>query len=118
MMREQRTKKTSLDEGLKTFEEALPSADRGVRDLLVNIRDAVLRTKAELEQIHVSSLPHPTGLRLICFDCGDTNLDVVYTSKRDCCQLCASCFRKRENRGAARSEHETLRSTSLSHHFK
>lgn len=118
MIREQHAKLITLEESLKTFEEALPLADRGVRDLLVNIRDAVLRTKGELEQIHISLLPHPSGLRPICFDCGDTHLDVVYTSKRDRCQLCTTCFHKRENRGAARSTSRGLRAASLSNHLE
>jgi hypothetical protein len=114
MMRYKTTKFASLDESLRSFDEALPSADHGVRDLLVNIRDAVLRTKAELDQIHISLLPHPTGVQPICFDCGNKHLEVIYTSKRDRCQLCAPCFHKREQRGAARGEARGPQSTSLS----
>lgn len=113
MLRRQRNIRT-LEEGLAAFEEVLPSADAGVRNLLLGIRDAVLRTKAELDRIHVSSLPLPSGIPPICFDCGDKNLDVVYTSKRDRCQLCAPCFNRREKRGAARVENRTAHSSAAS----
>jgi hypothetical protein len=102
MMRSpQRSKAHTLEEGLIAFDRALPSADSGVRALLLDIRHAVIRTKMELEQIHISSLPFPSAIQPICFDCGEKNLDVVYTSKRDRCQLCAPCFNRREKRGAA-----------------
>jgi len=114
MVRHHRTKMTSLDESLKSFDEALPSADHGVRELLIDIRNAVLRTKADLDRIHISLLPHPAGIQPICFDCGNKHLDVIYTSKRDRCQLCAPCFQKREQRGAARSDGRGPQSTSLS----
>jgi hypothetical protein len=43
----------------------------------------------------------------------------VYTSKRDHCQLCAPCFKRREKRGAARvdsrtTEESVVPSTGLS----
>jgi hypothetical protein len=100
----------TLEEGLTAFEKALPSAHDGIRDLLLDIRDAVIRTKAELDRIHVSALPHSNGIQPICFDCGDKDLDVVYTSKRDRCQLCAPCFHGREKRGAARAENRAPQS--------
>lgn len=112
----QRPKMHTLEEGLIVFEHVLPSADAGVRDLLCGIRDAVIRTKAALDQIHISSLPFPSGIQAICFDCGDRNLDVVYTSTRDRCQLCAPCFNTREKRGAARTESRAPRSSTLSSH--
>lgn len=112
----QRSKMHTLEEGLIVFEQVLPSADAGVRDLLCGIRDAVIRTKTELDQIHISSLPFPSGIQAICFDCGDKNLDVVYTSTRDRCQLCAPCFHRREKRGAARPESRAPRSSTVSSH--
>ena len=109
-----RSKIHTLEEGLAAFEHVLPSADAGVRDLLLGIRDAVVRTQHELDQIHISSLPLPGGLHPICFDCGDKNLEVVYTSKRDRCQLCAPCFNRREKRGAARTENRATPSSAVS----
>ena len=113
-LRPQRSKMHTLEEGLVVFEQVLPSADAGVRGLLLGIRDAVIRTKTALDQIHISSLPLPSGIQPICFDCGATNLDVVYTSKRDRCQICAPCFNRREKRGAARAESHALPSSALS----
>jgi len=94
----------ALEESLLAFDQVLPSADADVRDLLLDIRDAVIRTKTELDRIHISSLPFPSGIQAICFDCGEKNLDVVYTSTRDRHQLCAPCFHTREERGAARTK--------------
>lgn len=110
----QRSRIHTLDEGLAAFEHVLPSADAGVRDLLLGIRDAVIRTQSELDQIHISSLPLPGGIHPTCFDCGDKHLDVVYTSKRDRCQLCAPCFNRREKRGAARTDSRAPQSSALS----
>jgi hypothetical protein len=110
----QGSKMLTLEEGLVAFEQVLPSADAGVRDLLLGIREAVIRTKMELDQIHIASLPLPSGLQAICFDCGDKNLDVVYTSKRDRCQLCAPCFNIRQKRGAARADSRAARSSAVS----
>lgn len=115
----QRLKISTLEEGLVAFEQVLPLADAGVRTLLLGIRDAVIRTRTELDSIHISSLPFPNGVQPICFDCGDKNLEVVYTSKRDHCQLCAPCFKRREKRGAARvdnrrAEESVVLSTGLS----
>jgi hypothetical protein len=110
----QGSKRRTLEDGLVAFEQVLPSADAGVRDLLLGIRDSVIRTKTELDQIHISSLPFPSGIQAICFDCGDKNLDVVYTSKRDCCQLCAPCFNTRQKRGAARADSRAPRSPAVS----
>lgn len=110
----QRSKIHTLEEGLAAFEHVLPSADAGIRDLLLGIRDAVIRTKTELNQIHISSLPLPSGIQPICFDCGDKNLDVIYTSKRDRRQLCAPCFNRREKRGAARVDSRAPQSSALS----
>ncbi len=112
-LRRQRSKIHTLEEGLAAFEQVLPSAEAGVRDVLLGIRDAVIRTKTELDQIHISSLPLPS-IQPICFDCGDTHLDVVYTSKRDRCQLCAPCFNRREKRGAARGESRAPQSSAVS----
>ena len=113
-LRRQRSKMHTLEEGLLTFEQVIPSADAGVRDLLLGIRDAVIRTKTELDQIHISPLPLPSGIQPTCFDCGDTHLDVVYTSKRDRCQLCAPCFNRREKRGAARVDDRASHSSAVS----
>jgi hypothetical protein len=97
----QRSMMSTLEESLTVFER---------------IRDAVIRTKTELDQIHISSLPFPSGIQAICFDCGDKNLDVVYTSTRDRCQLCAPCFNRRETRGAARTESRAPRLSTVSSH--
>lgn len=104
----------TFEERLIAFDHALPSADASVRALLADIRDAVLRTKSELEQIHISALPFTSGIQPICFDCGEKNLDVVYTSRRDRCQLCAPCFNRREKRGAARTDGRLPQPTAVS----
>ena len=109
-----RSKMQALEERLIAFDQVLPSADAGVRDVLLDIRDAVVRTKAELDQIHISSLPLPSGIQAICFDCGDKNLDVVYTSTRDRYQLCAPCFTTREKRGSARAASRSPRPSTIS----
>lgn len=103
----------TLEESLIAFERVLPSADAGVRDLLLGVREAVIRTKTALDQIHISSLPFPSGIQAVCFDCGAKNLDVIYTSTRDRHQLCAPCFSMREKRGAARTENRTPRSSAI-----
>jgi hypothetical protein len=104
----------TLEERLVAFDQVLPSADVGVRELLISIRDAVIRTQTALDGIHISSLPLPSGIQPVCFDCGETHLDVVYTSKRDRCQLCAPCFNRRQTRGAARSERQVPQSSAVS----
>lgn len=110
----QRSKAQTLEESLIAFDEVLPSADADVRELLLGIRNAVVRTKTELDRIHISSLPLPSGIQAVCFDCGDKNLDVVYTSTRDRHQLCAPCFKTREKRGAARTESRSPRPSTVS----
>jgi hypothetical protein len=113
-LRPGRSNMLTLEEGLVEFDQVLPSADTGVRELLIGIRDAVIRTKTALDEIHISSLPLPSGIHPVCFDCGDMHLDVVYTSKRDRCQLCAPCFNRRQTRGAARGERQAPRSSTVS----
>ena len=104
----------TLGERLAAFERAIPFADETVRDRLVEIRNAVVRTHAELEAIHLSAVSSPLQHRPTCFDCGDRNLDVFYTSKRDHCQLCAPCFRRREKQGVARAgSHASRLSASM-----
>jgi len=110
----QRSKTQALEERLIVFDQVLPSADADARDLLLGIRNAVVRTKTELDRIHISSLPFPSGIQAVCFDCGDKNLDVVYTSTRDRHQLCAPCFNSREKRGAARAGSRSPRPSTVS----
>ncbi|WP_447977240.1 hypothetical protein [Candidatus Nitrospira bockiana] len=91
-----------FDRQLAALDEALPHAAREVRDLLLHIRHSAVRIKTELDDIRASAPLWAHGKLPVCFDCGAKDLEVVYTSRSDRCQLCPACFEFRQQRGLAR----------------
>jgi len=87
---------------LAALDDAMPQAADDVRDLLLKIREAAVRVHETLAALHEPVIASTPGIRPVCFQCGRTNLEVLYTSKREGYQLCEHCFREWQQQGRAR----------------